>query len=399
MTRENEQEAPAPFSAALVLGLDGPVRGVDRHALRMAGVRQVAGLASGAEALALLTGPGHIYDLVLCDEQLSDMSGHDFLCRLNQHGPNGLGPNGLGMEGRIPVIMVAREPTEKMVLASIGVGCAGFLARPYTVISLEQQLQRARAVFACGPADMLGKAYEILVEAQEPAEVQAAERRYIETAAEVEAAATTAFREGTDYLLRKQWDKAIEAFGISMRSTRLEADACLGMAKAWEGKGRPERAREYNQRAGTLFMRARKWARAREAFARALAESTPGSPNPLLTEALDLIKQNQIDHAAQALIHAYDLPNTDRINIHRVAHAASATRDPEQTIKDLCLAVHRAGDHELGDRLRRRLLSQSDSNTEGSSRRTGLLASFPRLQDAVNVAKFTASCWKDLDDK
>lgn len=378
---------PVPFAAALVLGADSSIRGVDRYSLRTAGVSHSTGIASGAEALRLLTGPGHIYDLVLCDEHLSDMSGQDFLAHFNR----------LDMEGRIPVILSARAPTEKTVLQAIAAGCAGFLARPFTVLALEAQLCRARTIFECGPASMLSQTYAVLADSKNAEEEHAAEQQYHENAAEAEAAATTAFHEAAGHLRQRRWDKAIEAFGISMRSSRLEADACLGMARAWLGKGKPEKAREYSYRAGTLFMRARNWSRAREAFVQALAVSPANSPNPLLDEALELIRNNRIDDAAQALIGAYQLPNTETVNIHSIARAAQFVGRPEQTIERLCTAVHHAGGYDVCDRLRRRLLTPREEPQMEYARRTGLFANFPLLHDAVTVARYTAKCWRMMD--
>ncbi len=416
--------SPVPFSSALVLGADASARGLDRSALRLAGVRHATGLASGAAALDILDSaadsqaPGNLaannpaipanYDLVVCDERLADMSALDFLRQMRER----------DLLGRVPVLILSPQATRRRVLAAIGAGCSGYLARPYTVTSLEAQLLRARTVFACGPARMLAHAYQALASGvvEDDLDPEPLEADYADKAANLAASAQAAFAEGTGHLLKRNWDAAIEAFSLCMRCERLEADACMGMAEAWRGKGNARKSGEYLQRAGSLYARARRWAEAREAFARLLAESPPedmsGAPNPLLLEAVALLRKGDTDTAAHALIEACSLPRSENIDFRPLARASQFTDAPDRSIQDLCAAVARKGAPELGERLRQRLVGNfgepaTADTPEGlgglrladrapAPKSNVFLRRFPLLHDVISVARFTAQRWSDV---
>ncbi len=406
--------SPVPFSSALVLGADASARGLDRSALRLAGVRYATGLPSGAAALDILASAANSpdkpasYDLVLCDERLADMSALDFLRQMRER----------GLLGRVPVLVLSPQATRRRVLAAIGAGCSGYLARPYTVTSLEAQLHRARTVFACGPARMLAHAYQALANGvAEDADLAPMEADFAEKAADLTTSVQAAFAEGAGHLLKKNWDAAIEAFSLCLRYERLEADACMGMAEAWHGKGNVRKSGEYLQRAGTLYVRARRWAEAREAFTRLLADSPSdgsgdesGAFNPLLLEAAALLRKGDTDTAARALIEAYSLPRAEDIDMRHLARASQFTDSPERSIQDLCSAVAREGAPDLAERLRQRLVGNFGEPARNAAapdglgladraaapRTSGFLRRFPLLHDVISVAKFTAQRWNDV---
>ena len=191
---------PAPFTHALVLGANSAVRGMDRSALRLAGVSHTTGLASGAAALDILAGQTDqaVYDLVLCDERLLDMTSLDLLRGLRER----------DLFGRAPVLVLSPQATRRRVLAAIGAGCAGFLSRPYAVADLEAQLVRARTAFDCAPERMLDYAQQALDSGapEDTVALEAAESDFNEGAVDCTASAQAAFAEGAEHLLQQNWD-------------------------------------------------------------------------------------------------------------------------------------------------------------------------------------------------
>jgi tetratricopeptide (TPR) repeat protein len=253
---------------------------------------------------------------------------------------------------------------------------------------------------------MLAQAYRVLANsASDDAQAHiAAECNFEKISVVTEAAARSAFAQGAAALLQKDWDAAIEAFSISMRCHALEADACMGMAQAWQGKGQVLKSREYLQRAAALYLRVRQWAEAQEAFTRLLADSPPNTPNPILPEAVELLRKGNIEQAAQALIAAHALPNTEAFNIHYIGRASQFSEQPEQSIRELCSSIRQSGAPDLSRRLEQRLtgtFGQTKKNDENTATEADLESSaaprrFGLLHDVLSVARYTARRWSEV---
>lgn len=385
------------FVSALILAPREELSAVDRRALRQTGIRNVAVLTSGATAARMLArqrrarpeeldtapSPGNAtppFDVVLCHEQLADMTALDLLQLLRSY------PRLLDL----PVLVVSSAATREAVLSSIGAGCSGFLGRPYTVDTLDGQLLRARRALETRTARTVAEGVRMLSDE----EFDQALERFANAATEAADEAEAHFLEGTAHLLREQWDAAITAFNRTLRYNALHADACLGLADAWRGKGDLDKSREFRSRAGEIYARARQWRRAQNIFAELLAESPPDTPNPLLAEAARLLRDGRIDDAAAALLAGRELTPGAPLHEH-VARACQFTSAPERTAAAVCRALSSA-DPELGTQLHRRMLGRfgtalridADHHEEPAGLLDRLLGGTV-LHDVVTVARHT----------
>ncbi|WP_035066398.1 tetratricopeptide repeat protein [Nitratidesulfovibrio termitidis] len=403
------------FVSALILAPREELSAVDRRALRQTGVRNVAVLTSGTAAARKLARqrraragehdaahpaidvPLHSdavpppsdavppIDVVLCHERLADMSALDLLQLLRSY------PRLLDL----PVLVVSSAATREAVLSSIGAGCSGFLGRPYTVDTLDGQLLRARRALASRTAHTVAEGTRMLSDE----EFDRALEQFANAATEAADEAEAHFLEGTAHLLREQWDAAITAFNRTLRYNALHAEACLGLSDAWRGKGDMDKSREFRNRAGEIYARARQWRRAQNIFAELLADSPPDTPNPLLAEAARLLRDGRIDDAAAALLAGRELTPGAPLHEH-VARACQFTNAPERTAAAVCRALSSA-DPELGSQLHRRMLGRFGTalriDVDGHEEPAGLLDRLlggTVLHDVVTVARHTLKMWR-----
>lgn len=391
------------FVSALILAPREELSAVDRRALRQTGIRNVAVHTSGAAAARALArqrrthaGPRDAarsladatppVDVVLCHERLADMTALDLLQLLRSY------PRLLDL----PVLVVSSAATREAVLAAVGAGCSGFLGRPYTVDTLDGQLLRARRALQTRTARTVAEGARMLSDE----EFDQALERFANAATEAADEAEAHFLEGTAHLLREQWDAAITAFNRTLRYNALHADACLGLADAWRGKGDLDKSREFRSRAGEIYARARQWRRAQKIFAELLAESPPDTPNPLLTEAARLLRDGRIDDAAAALLAGRELTPGAPLHEH-VARACQFTSAPERTAAAVCRALSNA-DPELGTQLHRRMLGRFGTalriDSDGHEEPAGLLDRLlggTVLHDVVTVARHTLKALRE----
>lgn len=386
------------FSAALILAPREELAAVDRTALRLASTRNVTVMTSGVAAARRLarmrrpfspTSPQDdpsrpAVDVVICHEHLADMTSLDFLRLVRSH------PRLLDL----PVLVVSSAATREAVLAAIGAGCSGFLGRPYTVAALDGQLRRARRALTTGVALAVAEGERLLSDE----EFDLALERFSSAAADADNEAEIHFLEGTAHLLREQWDAAITAFNHTLRCNALHADACLGLADAWRGKGDLDKSHEFRRRAGEIYARARQWRRAQQVFADLLAEAPAGTPNPLLAEAARLLREGRIDDAAAALLAGRELTPGAPLHEH-VARACQFTDAPERTAAAMCRALS-GTDPEFGTQLHHRMLGRFgtpshhvDSHGEPVSLLDRLLGG-TMLHDVLTVARHTLRVWR-----
>lgn len=386
------------FAAALILAPREELAAVDRTALRLAGTRNVTVMTSGVAAARRLarmrrpTAPAAVQDdpsrpavdVVICHEHLADMTALDFLRLVRSH------PRLLDL----PVLVVSSAATREAVLAAIGAGCSGFLGRPYTVAALDGQLRRARRALATGVALAVAEGARLLSDE----EFDLALERFSSAADDADNEAEIHFLEGTAHLLREQWDAAITAFNHTLRCNALHADACLGLADAWRGKGDLDKSHEFRRRAGEIYARARQWRRAQQVFADLLAEAPAGTPNPLLAEAARLLREGRIDDAAAALLAGRELTPGAPLHEH-VARACQFTDAPERTAAAMCRALS-GTDPEFGTQLHHRMLGRFgapshhvDSHGEPAGLLDRLLGGTV-LHDVLTVARHTLRVWR-----
>lgn len=305
---------------------------IDRRALRECGLAGVRVMTSGVEAARLLAGmdrsQGTEPDIVICQSRLSDMEGEQFCAIIRQH------PRLLGL----PILLILPNDSEAAQLRTLGCGASALLGRPYSVAELRNQLaQMLKAV----PGQR-----KLRLAAQKA-----------DTSAFDEALATYGFllkseRQPEDYfragmrsLEENNWNLAISAFERSLRDAHVKAEAELGIAAAYKGKGDLPRFRAWLARASETFVAAKRWNRARAAYAR-LLQHDHSAKNPFLAEAHKLIRAHQYDEAAAVLVQSLNLLPKIKAS-ERYARVCMAADEPEEMFNALEASLQQEGDHDF----------------------------------------------------
>lgn len=297
---------------------------LDRRALREAGFAKTRIMHNGVDAARLLAGiendGGFMPDIVVCAWKLEDMDGERFCAIIRQH------PRLLAL----PVLLVTPSENDAEQLRALGCGASALLARPYAIDTLKERLD-ALAANIPQSARLRGAA------------------RQVDTSAFDEALETYGvllsqdkrpddyFKIGKRCLEEKRWNQAISAFEQALRYASIEAEAQLGMAAAFRGKGDMARFREWLARAAETFMRARRWPLARASYARLLRHD-PSARNPFLAEAHKFIRQQEYECAAEILAHGLEaIPEGEADD--KFARACFMADDPEAMLKALETAL------------------------------------------------------------
>lgn len=316
---------------------------VDKRTLREAGAVTRWSMTSGVEAARLLDGlvagsRPETPDVIVCHQELEDMDGEQFCAMLRLH------PRLVSQ----PVLLLLANDDEAQQMAALGCGASALLSRPYSVEALrrqllsltayaahERQLQKAAANTDASAFNEALASYALLLKpARQPEDYFNAALRCLEAG---------------------QWNTAIAAFQRALRAEHIKGEAELGIAAAYRGKGDRARYRAWLARAADTFARARRWHKARSAYMRLLQEN-PRARNPVIAAAQRLLRQGDVEGAAQALAAVYDISD-GAILADKLAQTclASATDDSEG---DENAARIRAESDELIARLENHLQGQ-----------------------------------------
>jgi len=114
----------------LIVDDSSAMRKMVERALRMADVEitQVFEASNGKEALAVLQ--DNALDLILCDINMLEMNGLEFLKR-----------RPVESGGRhVPVIMITSESGEADVVAALSSGASGYIRKPFTPRQVREQI-------------------------------------------------------------------------------------------------------------------------------------------------------------------------------------------------------------------------------------------------------------------
>ena len=285
--------APRPISVML-LSRSERLAALDKRTLRDAGAVTRWSMTSGVEAARLLDALAagsrpETPDAVVCHQELEDMDGEQFCAMLRLH------PRLVSL----PVLLLLPSDGEAQQMAALGCGASALLSRPYSVEALRRQLLSLTAY--AGHEHRLQKAA-----------ADAGSSAFNEALASY-AMLLKPERQPEDYfnaalrcLEAGQWNTAIAAFQRALRAEHIRGEAELGIAAAYKGKGDTARYRAWLARAADTFARARRWHRARSAYARLLREN-PRARNPVLAAAQRLLRQGDAEGAAQALAAVHDM--------------------------------------------------------------------------------------------
>lgn len=370
MTQQAEdtaQQTDYPLQVLLLCVNENSAK-IDRTALRDAGLTNVRVMTSGIDAARLAAGmeKGVLPpDLVICQRHLADMDGEQFCAIIRQH------PRLLGL----PILLILPNDSEASQLRTLGCGASALLGRPYSVDTLRKQLaQLIKSV----PGQRKLR--------------QAAQQS--DTSAFDEALATYGlllrserkpedyFKVGMKALGEKRWPVAIAAFERALRDAQIKAEAELGIAAAFKGKGDMPRFRAWLAKASETFVAAKRWNRARSAYAR-LLQHDPSAKNPFLAAAHKLIREHEYNEAADVLVQSLNLLPKMRAG-ERYARVCMAADDPDAMFSALENSLQTEGDHDF---LAAEIRSSLDVMAKQREERKREMAAERKWQLAQNLAR------------
>jgi CheY-like chemotaxis protein len=353
------------FTSALLLARHEDHAVVDRRSLRQAGIRCIRVLTSGAEAARLLSGRQAFADdlpfpdLALCDEQLSDMSGQEFLSLIRSHPKLAV----------FPVLVALLDDTPAVRSGFEDLAASGILCRPYSADMFLGQLLRAQSMHQPNPDGAFWT--------QTDGDTQAfdlALSRFDLSRKVSDQSAGQWVREGLTHLKYDQWEPASMAFQQALKAQGDHAEALEGLTRALRKR----------QEAGL--------------------ESDPDKPR-LSREQADALRENLLraarsdnpELAMQAAVIAAlyaDEPTQDEASPASVSPAApSAALSAAATPSPPAFAGN-AGSGASAARgfgAPAVLMKLPEPPMPADS---GLFSSFPLLRDAVTVAKVTLGLYK-----
>lgn len=284
----------ASDSSVMLLCRSERLAAVDRRILRDIGIEPAWSLTSGEEAARMLAAIASVRaaglpDVVICHQELEDMEGDAFCSLIRLH------PRLMAL----PVLLLTGNDDEAQQLLALGCGAAALLARPYSQDDMRETLvaltilSRRKAALFQGERAAAAHDFDAALNAYTPL-------------LRPERAAEDYFRAGMRCLEKEQWRPAITLFQRALQAEQLRAEAELGVAAAYRGRGDAGRSQAWLARAAESFARARRWDRARSAYIR-LRQDHPHAKNPVLAEAQRLLREGDPEGAADALAAVHDL--------------------------------------------------------------------------------------------
>jgi DNA-binding NarL/FixJ family response regulator len=298
--------SPSKFNRALVIGASRGRLKADKDFLKSVDIREVRTAASGAEALRVL---GKFpAEILICDEELADGSGLSFVRSLRAD----------ARHAGLPVIMASAAPGREAVLAAAAAGCAGYLARPYSLDALsrhidaawrlrelagegEDRLRQAEAAEDSGEASTALGEYERIVAGEDP---------------------VAYFQQGAGELEQGRFEQAVECFGKAVRLNELYVEAYLGLARSYSGMGLANQSRKYFAKAAKACLVGRRFGELRDEFMVMHRFEADGF-NPFAALGRELAKLRDLSKAEEALGYALELAPSDgslHVELARVYH-------------------------------------------------------------------------------
>lgn len=265
---------------------------LDKRALREAGYTYVKIMNSGIDAaklLARLDISEPPPDLVICYQKLADMDSEQFCAIIRSH----------PLLADFPILLILPNANEAEQLEAIGCGASTLLARPFSIENLKKQivaltsritplqkLKNDNPTIDTSAFDSALASYGVLLRSdRQPDDF---------------------FRIGLRFLESRHWNYAITAFERAMRDVQIKAEAELGMAAAFKGKGDLTHFRSWLSSAAETFVQTKRWQRARTAYARLLQHDSEAK-NPFISEAHRLIRLQRYADAASVLAQGLSL--------------------------------------------------------------------------------------------
>ena len=372
---DNESSWATDRAALIVSSRRGHAR-TDRAFLTKMRITVPAILESGARAAEfLLRTPTGV---VLCDEELSDMSGLEFLALVRLH----------PRLAALPVIALSRDNTLEAVLQAMDAGCAGYLIRPYSLRSFTRNMRRVMGPLpgrewapGHGEEQEEGQAFRQALEALVP------------QPPEPDPAGELCAR-GEAHLAGGRLDEAVACFGKAAQADPLAAAAHQGLARAWKAKGRPDLHRRALRDASVAMLGAGRREDARKAVA-GLRKAAPDAQNPVLDAAGDMVRRNEYVPAARLYAQALGLREPEEHILSHVARNCHFTSDPIHSARAMSQELAATGHFAEAPAIYARIMGPSLPDLDGpppSPRaRTGSLGF---LREAAAVAGYTFQAFR-----
>lgn len=292
---------------------------------------------SGDKALRFLK--KHGADLIICDTTLTDMDGCDFI-RLLKADP---------AFASIPVLMTGVDVGREAVLDAVKLGCAGYLVRPYSQAAFHKHLQLAAHAAAFAREERAALRAAGRVAANDPD----AAVKVLETVEARPDEAPRYFKEGMRFLAQEKYDPAILSFNKAVELNAVFAEAYMGLAEAWLGKGNQRNYRKYLGKAADVCTRQRRYRELRERFVEMLKHDGDGF-NPFFAAGNEAVRERDYKAALAALANAADL-TPERGDIYvEMSKTYHFLRRPEQAVKAVTKGLELQGDNSAGRDLYRR---------------------------------------------
>ncbi len=330
----------------------------DMAALRGLGVTSFALCADPEQVPAVLAeAPAdRPFELLICPHRSRDDTAERLLRRLA----------GAATLARFPVLIPTGEASRAAPLEAAG---AKLLERPYSPNDLAAALQRAlsplrRSLSAPAGGDKSRKAAAKLERPMTTGDLVQAGHRHLEAGRTAQAA---------------------KAFAAALQRIEDLPEACLGMARLERRQDNPEEAHRWVVRAAAGYLR-----RNDDAGLAALLPHLPkGTRGLFAEEASTLMDQGRHRQACCSFLEAAQESGEPLHAI--IARACAFSNSPSRRMEILCDAFEASGHAATAKSLRLRLLRGEYVPVPA---RPGWLHRFPRLQEVVAVAGWTAQAWK-----
>lgn len=352
---------------ALIINGNSAEAALDRKMLFRIGIRSALIVDSVSGTFKSLskaqTGEIDSFDLIIFGAQMKDGDAQYLIDKLRS----------IRAQISIPVLAVSTSPTKDFVMRTLTLGYSSFLARPYTMDGLVQQVIHA-------VRNTYGAAIPAASRPQgNPNEAKALLEPEEDTA-------ETLCERGTKLLKNHHWDSAIETFSQAIEINPKHGPAYVGRAKAWKGKRDKDQYHQELNAAGDIFMAQHEY----EAAATALKPlyGAHDKENPLYDAGKTLLQEGDFSNAASAYLHGEKL--SPGVNLHqKISRDCMFTRAPQKAAKGICKKIYEQGHEEKAKLLYKRIVGEPARRPVPKQKKVNWLDSYPALSEIVSVAKYS----------
>jgi DNA-binding NarL/FixJ family response regulator len=358
---------------ALIINGNSAEAALDRKMLFRIGIRSalIVDSVSGTFRSLSKAQSGEIasFDLILCGAQMKDGDAHYLIDKLKS----------IRTQIGVPVLAVSTSPTKDFVMRTLTLGHSSFLARPYTMDGLVQQVIHA-----------VRNTYGIAIPAS--AQPQGSQDTTALLEPEPDTAETLCER-GKKLLKNHHWDSAIETFSQAISLNPKHGAAYVGRAKAWKGKRDNEQYIQELNAAGDIYMAQHDYEGAANALKPLYA--THEKENPLYITAKSLLQEGDFTNAASAYLHGEKL--SPGVHLHQqISRACMFTRAPQQAAKGICKKIYEQGHEEKAKLLYKRIVGAPARRHPSRQIKVNWLDSYPALSEIVSVAKYSYQAYQSF---